>query len=325
MPTSLFAAGNTDYISRLNELANASFALSLQALDFSIAKGYIFGATADNLIGTFPPVWAPGDRFRTAAASPSVSALTLSRNGHNIDGVGADLLLTGSDSAVNVEGIYIDSTIGVRILRTGSGGMTFEVKSTGPWTAKKNYGYLVKANALTSNLPASPLPGDCVRYVASDYNFSTLTIGRNGKPIRGAAADHVVNMYNFDVWAIYVDATYGWQIVYARRDCVKAPTISAGTLVLDLDRGLVNTFNVALNANITTLTISNPPASGDPWGFELILTADGTLRTLAWGASVLWPFGSAPALTSTNLKKDRYWFETIDGANFFASVIGQSY
>jgi len=47
------------------------------------------------------------------------------------------------------------------------------------------------------------------------------------------------------------------------KDCgeVKtAPAISAGTLTLDVSGG--NVFEVSLNANITTFTISNPPPNG---------------------------------------------------------------
>ena len=40
-----------------------------------------------------------------------------------------------------------------------------------------------------------------------------------------------------------------------------SPTISTGILTLNLANG--NVFDVALNANITTLTISNPPAANN--------------------------------------------------------------
>ena len=79
-----------------------------------------------------------------------------------------------------------------------------------------------------------------------------------------------------------------------------APTISSGTLTLDLNTATV--FDVALNANITTLTISNVQSSGRTSSFVLILTADGTARSVTWPASFLWPSGTAPTLTSTNGK-----------------------
>jgi hypothetical protein len=102
-----------------------------------------------------------------------------------------------------------------------------------------------------------------------------------------------------------------------------APTISSGTLTLDLNTATV--FDVALNANITTLTISNVQSSGRTSSFVLILTADGTARSVTWPASFLWPSGTAPTLTSTNGKKDVFTVFTVDGGtNYQAFISGQN-
>lgn len=103
-----------------------------------------------------------------------------------------------------------------------------------------------------------------------------------------------------------------------------APAISAGVLTLNIENG--NTFDVSLNANVTTLTISNPPASGKVGSFTLIFTADGTQRTVTWPAAVKWPAGNAPTLTATNAKKDIFAFLTVDGGtNWFAVIVGQNF
>lgn len=86
--------------------------------------------------------------------------------------------------------------------------------------------------------------------------------------------------------------------------------ISAGTLTLDLSTAGI--FYVNLNANVTTLTISNTQTIGAS-AFTLIFIADGTPRSVTWGASILWPGGTAPTLTSTNGKDDIFSFVTIDG------------
>ena len=64
-----------------------------------------------------------------------------------------------------------------------------------------------------------------------------------------------------------------------------APSISSGTLTLDLSTG--NVFEVDLNANITTLTITNPSPTGYACSFTLVLTADGTARTVSWGSGLM--------------------------------------
>lgn len=102
-----------------------------------------------------------------------------------------------------------------------------------------------------------------------------------------------------------------------------APTISGGTLTLDLSGSSV--FDVSLNAAITTLTISNPAASGTSHGFILTFTADGTARAVTWPATILWPSATAPTLTSTNGKKDKFVFQTTDGGTtYHAFVVGQN-
>ena len=98
-----------------------------------------------------------------------------------------------------------------------------------------------------------------------------------------------------------------------------SPTISAGTLTLDLNTATV--FAISLNANITTLTLTNVQSSGKSSSFVLMTTADGTARTVAWPASFKWPGGTAPTLTSTNGKKDVFTFFTTDGGTSWQAFI----
>ena len=107
-------------------------------------------------------------------------------------------------------------------------------------------------------------------------------------------------------------------------EVVSSPAISTGTLTLDMQNG--NVFDVALNAAITTFTVSNPPATGRSGSFTLIFTADGTARAVTWGAAVKWAGGTPPTLTSTNGKKDIFVFTTLDaGTNWYAIVAGQNF
>jgi hypothetical protein len=96
-------------------------------------------------------------------------------------------------------------------------------------------------------------------------------------------------------------------------------SISSGTLTLDLSTSGV--FYVNLNANITTLTISNVQSVGSS-AFTIIFTADGTPRSVTWGGSILWPAGASPLLTSTNGKKDVFSFVTLDGGTNWHGFVG---
>ena len=102
-----------------------------------------------------------------------------------------------------------------------------------------------------------------------------------------------------------------------------APSISAGTLTLNCASG--NVFVVSLNANITTLSFSNVPTTGNAYGLILQFVADGTARTVTWGASVKWPGGIAPTITSTNGKVDTFGLITHDGGTtWYAFIAGQN-
>jgi hypothetical protein len=100
-----------------------------------------------------------------------------------------------------------------------------------------------------------------------------------------------------------------------------APTISSGTLTINLNDAQV--FDVSLNANITTLTISNVDSSSNTVNaFTLIFTMDGTARTVTWPAAVKWPGGTGPTLTSTNGKKDVLSFLSPDNGTTWLGFIG---
>lgn len=100
------------------------------------------------------------------------------------------------------------------------------------------------------------------------------------------------------------------------------PAISANALTLDLSAA--NVFRVNRNANITTLTISNPVASGTSHSFTLIMDSTGTF-TVTWPASVRWAGGTAPTL-SGNGKTDIFTFVTTDGGtSWFGFAAGLNF
>jgi predicted RecA/RadA family phage recombinase len=104
-----------------------------------------------------------------------------------------------------------------------------------------------------------------------------------------------------------------------------SPSISSSSLTLDLNAAQV--FTVTLNSNISSLTISNTDSRANTaQGFTLILTADGTARTITWPGSVKWPSGTGPTLTSTNNKVDILSFVSPDnGTTWYGFIGGQNY
>ena len=76
-------------------------------------------------------------------------------------------------------------------------------------------------------------------------------------------------------------------------------SISSGAITIDYDVG--NAYEISLTENITSITISNWPTSGD-YG-EIIMKfkqdATGSRTVSGWPAAVKWPGGTAPTITAT--------------------------
>lgn len=103
---------------------------------------------------------------------------------------------------------------------------------------------------------------------------------------------------------------------------IGTPAITANVLTLDLSA--YGNFLVALNANITTVTISNWPA-GVAASLTLQLTGNGTGYTYAGlTAACTWLNGS-PAPSTTNAKKNLYNIFSLDqGTTKFGMILGEN-
>ena len=111
----------------------------------------------------------------------------------------------------------------------------------------------------------------------------------------------------------------------AYNETVGTPAIASGVLTLDLSTA--NVFNVAHNANITTLTITDAPATDISKSFTLNLTQDATGgRTITLPASIKNPGGVAPTLTVTASKRNKLVLDTTDGGTTWdLAFIGKDY
>ena len=74
-----------------------------------------------------------------------------------------------------------------------------------------------------------------------------------------------------------------------------AVSSAAGAATFDIEDG--NIFTITLSENVT-FTFSNPPASGKAGSLTMILTQDGTPRTVTWPGSVKWDSGTEPDVST---------------------------
>jgi hypothetical protein len=98
-------------------------------------------------------------------------------------------------------------------------------------------------------------------------------------------------------------------------------TANTGTAyTISLANGSVQYLTLTGNCTYTFPT----PVAGV--SFTLIQRQDGTGgRTVTWPASVDWPSATAPTLTSTANRVDKFIFTAIDGSNWLGSVAGLNY
>lgn len=91
------------------------------------------------------------------------------------------------------------------------------------------------------------------------------------------------------------------------------------TYTIDLANGTVQILTLTGN-----VTFTFPTATAGK-SFIMLLKQDGTgSRTVTWPGAVKWPGGTAPTITSTASKLDKYVF-TADGTNWYGSNAGQNY
>jgi len=113
-------------------------------------------------------------------------------------------------------------------------------------------------------------------------------------------------------------------------------TVEAGTFtngyteeVATANTGTAYTIDLA-NGSVQILTLTGNvtftfPTATAGKSFIMLLKQDGTgSRTVTWAASVKWPGGTAPTITATASKLDKYVF-TADGTNWYGSNAGQNY
>lgn len=147
-------------------------------------------------------------------------------------------------------------------------------------------------------------------------NYASTSAGTSGQVLTSAGS-------SAPVWA---------NVTVPAGSTLTSPVINDGYTeeVVTANTGTAYTINLA-NGTIQYLTLTGnctytfpTPVAGQ--SFMLIQRQDGTGgRTVTWPASVDWPGATAPTLTSTANRVDKFVFTAIDGSNWLGSNAGQNY
>lgn len=89
-------------------------------------------------------------------------------------------------------------------------------------------------------------------------------------------------------------------------------TVASSSNVITLDLATGNNFETVLTENITTINMTNPPASGKVGSFTWRITQDSSARTLTFAAAVKWAGDDAPDVSTVD-SLHLLVFSTFDG------------
>ena len=129
------------------------------------------------------------------------------------------------------------------------------------------------------------------------------------------------------------DTTHAWRKVLTSRDGVVNEVVAAvdgkvspdvGTIsgAVTLDRKAGGVQFMTLAGNVTSITFANWPASGTASTLRLVIAQDGTgSRTVTWPASVKWPGGTSPVLSTAANAVDIVDLASRDGGSTFHATI----
>jgi len=294
----------TDYVKSATTLSGTgtvtSVAASVPAF-LSIAGSPITtsGTLAITYSGTALPIANGGTSATTApAANAALQTYTTTATA------------AGTTTLTNASTYYqyftgsTTQTIQMPVTSTLSLGWSFHIanNSTGNLTVNSS-----GANAIGTILPGTTMHITCIGTAlttAADWDYGITDFGS----VTGTGANVLATAPTLTNPTVtnYVETPY-------------TATISAGAITLDLTNGTVQfiTFGAA------SATITMPTAVSGK-SFTLFLKQDSVGSRAATWTTVSWPSATAPTLTTTANKLDKFVF-TSNGTSWFGSTAGQNY
>ena len=99
--------------------------------------------------------------------------------------------------------------------------------------------------------------------------------------------------------------------------------VTSSSAAVSLDLQTASNFSHDLTEN-TTISFTNPAASGKVSAATLRIIQGSTARTITWNSSIKWASDTAPTLSTGDDDVDVFTFYTVDGGStYYGAVVGQ--
>jgi len=124
----------------------------------------------------------------------------------------ANAKLSNSSFTLNGTSISLGATAEISAGTSWQSVVTADGSTTTSASAGEGYFIDTTSATHTITLPGSPTLGDEISIIdyAGTFDTNALTVGRNGNPIQGSAADLTVSTERAGFTLVFVDGTQGW-------------------------------------------------------------------------------------------------------------------
>jgi hypothetical protein len=300
---------------------NAAGASTVAALNSAVRLSYDQGGGVN--ITSYAAALTALDRFTVDGAQGRLFSVSDALTGSlmSVNDITGLPILEVLDTDTVIAGTYNTNTFivsGTRIAIGRTIDSTAKVAISGNTTV---------SGTLSTNNIITALGGN-----SNQWNSNWTTTNNNSATWSVAYTNLVANSANYLSGAdlSLLAATSGsWNSNYATTSSLSSSWTDLGFIVpiqsnsVVLELSAFSYFLVNLNANISSMTFRNPKVAPQITSFALQLSADGTARSVAWPASIRWPGGTAPTITSTANKVDTFAFFSYDsGISYYGFATG---